>query len=394
MGYIAVKGGSEAIEASLQRLQYQRLEDGALLPVDSVRGSLKVLVDQVMAEASMYDETTAALAIKQGEGSPEEAVFLLRAFRSTLPRLHYSRETTTEAMWIERRISASFKDIPGGQILGSSPDYSHRLLDFSLMDESDEDVAALSEKLAAALADEDASGNNSSYGFTDLSALPKVVDYLRREGLMADPIPSGDEPKDITKDTISFPTKRAERLQILARGQTGAVTAFGYAAQRGYGAVLHPTVGELRVGRIPVEVPNPYAEDGEDDPEDGYYLGEIRVTEVESLIPVPVKKPHGKTEIAFSLGYGICYGRNETKAIAMSLLDFNLSDGDKDQAVGDEELILLHIDSVEATGFTSHLKLPHYVTFQSKLDSVRKTRDAESKAPAFVAPGVGGSREG
>ena len=29
-----------------------------------------------------------------------------------------------------------------------------------------------------------------------------------------------------------------------------------------------------------------------------------------------------------------------------------------------------HIDSVEATGFISHLKLPHYVTFQSKLDSV------------------------
>jgi alpha-D-ribose 1-methylphosphonate 5-triphosphate synthase subunit PhnI len=130
MGYIAVKGGSEAIEASLKRLRFQRLEDGAHLDVDSVRGSLKVLVDQVMAEASLYDETTASLAIKQGEGSPEEAVFLLRAFRSTLPRLHYSRETTTESMWTERRISASFKDIPGGQILGSSPDYSHRLLDW------------------------------------------------------------------------------------------------------------------------------------------------------------------------------------------------------------------------------------------------------------------------
>ena len=396
MGYIAVKGGTEAIEASLKALQRRRIEDGCSLQVSEIRGALKVLVDQVMAEASLYDEDTAALAVKQAEGSPEEAVFLLRAFRSTLPRLHYSRETTTESMWTERRISASFKDIPGGQILGTSPDYSHRLLDFSMADESPEEVRDLRDRLAREL-----ESSLSEIEPENLAALPKVVDYLRREGLMEDPEPSGQEPKDITKETLTFPTERAERLQILARGQTGAVTAFGYAAQRGYGAVLHPTVGELRVGRIAVEVPDPYAPEGLDSPDDTYYLGEIRITEVETLIPVPVPAPRGKTEIAFSLGYGIAFGRNETKCIAMSLLDFNLTDGEKDAAVGDEELILLHVDPVEATGFTSHLKLPHYVTFQSKLDSVRKTRsrsdgdeETEDEAPAFVAPGVGGSRGG
>jgi alpha-D-ribose 1-methylphosphonate 5-triphosphate synthase subunit PhnI len=292
-------------------------------------------------------------------------------------------------MWVERRISASFKDIPGGQILGASPDYSHRLMDFGM-----------TELKRSTLEDIDPAVGGGDC--TDLGALPKVIDYLRSEGLMALPQKSTAEPKDITKETLTFPTKRSERLQILARGQTGAVTALGYAAQRGYGAVLHPTVGELRVGRIPVEVWNPYSESADPDADDCYYLGEFRITEVETLIPVPVKRPGGKTEIEFSLGYGICYGRNETKAIAMSLLDFNLTDGDKDTAVGDEELILLHVDSVEASGFTSHLKLPHYVTFQSKLDSVRKTRNKqgiEKESPVesssgFLAPRVGGSRGG
>ena len=459
MGYVAVKGGSEAIEASLNRLKRQRLEDGVPLDAAAVRGGMKVLIDQVMSEASLYDETTASVAVKQAEGSPEEAVFLLRAFRSTLPRLHYSREIRTEGMWTERRISASFKDIPGGQILGTSPDYSHRLLDFGLLEETGEDVRRFLDEARDVLSSEEgaASGKSGSaspggganevppvFGATssprgaaaDLSALPKVVDYLRREGLMAEPLASGEEPKDITQETLTFPTKRAERLQILSRGQTGAVTAFGYAALRGYGAVLHPTVGELRVGLLPVTVPDPYALQGSDegrgnggsptgdfgsggdDSEDDYYIGEIRVTEVESLIPVPVKRPGGRTEIEFSLGYGICFGRNETKAIAMSLLDFNLADGDREAAVGDEELILLHVDSVEATGFMSHLKLPHYVTFQSKLDSVRKARSGGAGAAdgpdggnaaeagpqavgaaamsgvSFAAPKVGGARAG
>ncbi|WP_144526391.1 carbon-phosphorus lyase complex subunit PhnI, partial [Bacillus pumilus] len=105
--------------------------------VTRIEGGMRGLIDQIMSESSLYDETLAALAIKQAEGSPEEAVFLLRAYRSTLPRKHYSRAVHTREMRVERRISASFKDIPGGQILGASVDYSHRLLDFDLMHETD-----------------------------------------------------------------------------------------------------------------------------------------------------------------------------------------------------------------------------------------------------------------
>ena len=35
-------------------------------------------------------------------------------------------------MRIARRISAAFKDIPGGQVLGATYDYTHRLMNFSL----------------------------------------------------------------------------------------------------------------------------------------------------------------------------------------------------------------------------------------------------------------------
>jgi alpha-D-ribose 1-methylphosphonate 5-triphosphate synthase subunit PhnI len=180
----------------------------------------------------------------------------------------------------------------------------------------------------------------------------------------------------VTKKSLEFPTQRSERLQILARGQTGAVTALGYASLRGYGA-LHPTVGELRVGRLPLTVSDPFS-GVQGDPEDDHFVGEIRVTEVEMLVPVEIPRGEGRTDLEFDLGYGLCYGRNETKAIAMALLDQVLSASAEGTGLkgplSDEEFVLLHVDSVEATGFISHLKLPHYVTFQSKLESVRASR--------------------
>jgi alpha-D-ribose 1-methylphosphonate 5-triphosphate synthase subunit PhnI len=371
MGYVAVKGGAEAIEASIERLKYERLRKGLTLGVDAVEAGMRALVDQVMSEASLYDEAMAALSIKQAEGSPEEAVFLMRAFRSTLPRSYYSLAIDSRAMRVERRISASFKDIPGGQILGASCDYTHRLIDSGLLEETDEEAALW---VAAYLANAAAESSPPASAAPMPGAIAGAIDYIRAIGLLkARPIDDA-EPRDVTKRSIEFPASRSERLQILARGQTGAVTALGYAALRGYGATLHPTVGELRVGRVAVYVPNPYSSEEGGDAGDAYYVGEIRITAVETLVPVSVRRGMGKTEIEFEIGFGASFGQNETKAIAMSLLDQCLESGDKRSAVQDEEFVLLHVDSVEATGFISHLKLPHYVTFQSKLDSVRKAR--------------------
>jgi len=364
MGYIAVRGGTEAIEASIERLRYERLRKGAGPTRGSVEAGMRALVDQVMSESSLYCEEVAAAAVRQAEGGPEEAVFLMRAFRSTLPRLRYSLEAKSEDMRVERRISASFKDIPGGQLLGASCDYTHRLI--SLEEETEEEARSwVEEYLGRDEAGAGAPGGPRSARF------PKVTDYLRAEGLMKSFSESDEEPRDVTKSAIEFPTRRSERLQILTRGQTGAVTALGYASLRGYG-VLHPTVAELRVGFLPVYVPDPSG-GGADD---AYYVGEVMITEVETLVPVQVRKGQGRSEIEFELGYGVAFGQNETKAIAMSVLDQGLESEDKKYPTQDEEFVLLHVDSVEATGFISHLKLPHYVTFQSKLDSVRKAKEA------------------
>ena len=106
-------------------------------PVRSPRSSNNsaASVDRVMAEGSLYDRELAALAIKQAQGDLIEAAFLLRAYRTTLPRFAHSKPVETAAMRIERRVSAIFKDLPGGQVLGPTYDYTHRLLDFSLLED-------------------------------------------------------------------------------------------------------------------------------------------------------------------------------------------------------------------------------------------------------------------
>ncbi|WP_370222981.1 carbon-phosphorus lyase complex subunit PhnI [Cytobacillus sp.] len=364
MGYVAVKGGTQAIEESSKRLKYERLHKEQVLETGQIEGGMRGLIDQVMSESSLYDEKLAALAIKQAEGNPEEAVFLLRAYRSTLPRKHSSQIIETGEMKVERRISASFKDIPGGQILGATTDYTHRLLDFNLMKETEESVSEWLSNYAL---------ENRTIEMLQHApefVLPKVLDYLRKEGLIP-PLENNDaKPDDVTRESLEFPSSRSQRLQILTRGETGAVTSLAYAVIRGYGA-LHPTVGELRVGSLPIYVGHPN-EEGNDEEE--YYIGDIKTTEAEMLMPFMAEKEKGKKELEFEIGYGLCFGQNETKAIAMGILDNCLEHPDNSFPSHNEEFVLLHIDSVESTGFISHLKMPHYVTFQSKLDSVRKTK--------------------
>lgn len=356
MGYVAVTGGQEAIEASLQHLAYERVKEGKFIDVETIKATMRGFLDQVMSESSFYSEQLAALAMKQSEGNVEEAVFLMRAHRSTLPRLYYSTVTDPREMFVIRRISASFKDIPGGQILGTSHDYLHRLLDFSLIEEDEQEVFRKKSEFEAIETPEESA--------LPLEKLPKVMDYLRGEGLISEFPVNNEEPDDVTKESLTFPSSRSERLQILTRGQTGAVNSLGYAGLRGYGS-SHPNVGEVRVGYQPIHIEL----DGD---EDDYYIGSIKLTEVESFIPMNVSE-NGKEVLEFDIGYGACFGQNETKAIAMSILDHALENPEK-TPIHDEEFVLLHVDTVESTGFISHLKLPHYVTFQSKLEQMRKIK--------------------
>lgn len=369
MGYVAVSGGEQAIAASLDLLELQRVESCRPFDVNSVACNLPCLVEQVMSEGSLWAPEMAALAVKQARGSVEEAVFLVRAYRSTLERLYTSRTIDTGRMRVNRRISAAFKDIEGGQVLGATNDYSHRLINFGIADEGEEDlrdaVRLLQDRLelAAASADEES-----------LEAVPKVLDYLRQIGMTPSFEQDDVEPVDITKTPLAFPAPRSVVLQALTRGLTQAVIAIGYAAIRGFG-LSHPTVGELRRGDLAVTISPDGGQLGEAPAgeDDAYYLGSIPAVEVESLI-VSDEVVDGRHVSSLDIGYGLVMGGDESKAIAMSVLDHSLRADDVRYPTQDQEFVLTHIDGVEATGFISHLKLPHYVTFQSKLDSAVRSR--------------------
>lgn len=361
MAYVSVTGGQEAIAASATLSQAYRYRNPEIvLDAEAIQYRLRLLVDRVMSEGGMYGPEYAALALKQAEGEPSEAAFLLRAYRSALPRLAYSLTANMTDMRLLRRISSAFRDIPGGQMLGPTYDYAHRLLNFQLSAEGIEDQQAFLQAFLASC--------DIEPGGCDTLTLGKVTDWLRGEGLLAEWESNADEqPFDITRQKLTFPAPRSARLQTLARGETGAMTALAFGSMRGHG-VVHPTIGEMRVGFVPVYVPYPYGQE-KDNPDEAVYIGEVLVTEVETINSFIRDKASGN--VRFLLGYGLCYGQNELKAIAMAILERSL-ETEGTLPTQDEEFVLLHIDGVDAAGFVGHLKLPHYVTFQSSLDRIRR----------------------
>ncbi len=356
--YVAVKGGAAAIEGSWRLLDQQRRGDTRLatLSVAQIRSQLSLAVDRVMTEGSLYDPELAALAIKQASGDLVEAIFLLRAYRTTLPRLGYTQPLDTARITLSRRISAAFKDVPGGQLLGPTYDYTQRLLDFALLAEEGED--------AAASVAQTAEGPDSA----PESMVPRINDLLTHEGLLETPAPSaGTEPGDLTRSPLMFPADRAQRLQALARSDEGWLLAMGYSTQRGY-ANSHPFAGEIRRGLVSVMVvPDELGFEVD--------IGEIEVTECQMINQFSGNR---ETPPQFTQGYGLAFGGAERKAMAMALMDRALRAGELGETgvapAQDEEFVLAHADNVEASGFVQHLKLPHYVDFQSELALVRKLR--------------------
>jgi alpha-D-ribose 1-methylphosphonate 5-triphosphate synthase subunit PhnI len=371
--YVAVKGGERAIEASWRLLEQARRGDPAQpgLSVAQIRGQMRLAVARVMTEGSVYDEELAALAIKQAAGDLVEAIFLLRAYRTTLPRLGYTHPIDTERMDVQRRISATFKDVPGGQMLGATYDYTQRLLDFSLLAEQQADDPHGEAPMGMhAPADRPAHAR--------APAMPRVMSLLDAEGLIEQETPDPDlpEPGDLSREPLSMPADRSTRLQNLARADEGFLLSLGYATQRGY-AHSHPFAGEIRFGTVAVEM---------DIDELGFSieLGDIEITECQMI-----NQFAGSQTVApaFTQGYGLAFGHSERKVMAMALVDRALRAEELGETVHaptqDPEFVLYHSDNVEASGFIQHLKLPHYVDFQSELELVRRLRAAHaSAAPA------------
>jgi alpha-D-ribose 1-methylphosphonate 5-triphosphate synthase subunit PhnI len=365
MAYVAVKGGERAIDAAHDWLARSRRGPVSVTEIgtDQIASQLGRAVDRVMAEGSCYDPALAALAIKQAQGDLIEAAFLLRAYRTTLPRFASSLPVETGAMHIRRRISAIYKDLPGGQMLGPTYDYTHRLLDFAL--EAESDLPPTSARPAP----------------TATEPTPRVLDLLREEGLMGAEEPGGDAPPgDLTREPLAFPAGRDLRLHSLARGDEGFLLALGYSTQRGYGN-NHPFVGEIRMGDVAVEI---------EPPELGFpiEIGRITLTECEMVNQFG----GSKTEPAqFTRGYGLTFGHGERKAMGMALVDRALRAAELGEDVTapaqNIEFVLSHSDNIEATGFVEHLKLPHYVDFQSELETIRTMRrTATAAAPEEGEP--------
>ncbi len=331
--YVAVKGGEKAIDAA-HALQESRRRGNTDLPelsVAQIEQQLNLAVDRVMTEGGIADRELAALALKQASGDNVEAIFLLRAYRTTLAKLAVSEPLDTTEMRLERRISAVYKDIPGGQLLGPTYDYTHRLLDFTLL--------ANGEAPTLTTAD------------SEQQPSPHVFSLLARQGLAKFEEDSGAQPDDITRTPPVYPCSRSSRLQQLMRGDEGYLLALAYSTQRGYGR-NHPFAGEIRSGYIDVSIV----------PEElgfAVNVGELLMTECEMVngfIDPPDEPPH------FTRGYGLVFGMSERKAMAMALVDRALQAPEYgEHATGpaqDEEFVLAHADNVEAAGFVSHLKLP------------------------------------
>ena len=351
--YVAVKGGETAISNAHQWLDAARRGNTEVpqLSTDQVREQLALAVDRVMAEGSCYDHDLAALAIKQARGDLGEAIFMLRAYRTTLPRFGFSEPIETPDMLAKRRISAAFKDLPGGQVLGPTFDYTHRLLDFKLM--ADGDVA-----VASPVETEE----------TQTESMPTIESVFSHEDLLEHEVEDdGEAPYDLTRDPLELPAEHDQRLQALARGDEGFLLGLAYSTQRGWGGT-HPLCGEIRMGDVSVEfVPEELGFPIE--------LGEIEVTECQMI--GGSRSVNGEAP-QYARGYGLVFGHSERKAMSMAIVDRALRDRPVDEKpefpAHDEEFVMYHSDNVEASGFVQHLKLPHYVDFQADLQFIRELR--------------------
>ncbi len=349
MGYSAARGGLDAILAAEELMRAKR--DGGSSPplgTDQVTERLNLAVDRVMGEAGLWAPRLAALALRQAEGDLIEAAHLLRAYRSTRMRLAQPVPVHADELEILRRIVPAYRVPPGPQLLGRTLDYAGRLLDTG----TGPPATAGPEPPEAPepVPPEAGTANGRHPG--------RLLDLLRSQGLIRDRRRDDDpEPHDVTKDPVRPGAPRSARLSVMARAETGALVNLWYRNILGPDGYIHEvTLGEVRHGRLPVRVVHPVT--GQP-----VCLGSVRVTEVEAIEDLDGAQ---EERAFFDVGYGLCLGHNERKAIAMANLDIAVErDGGRSAL---EQSVLMTTDGLDASGFLEHLKLPHYVTFRSMVD--------------------------
>ncbi|MFT7502208.1 MAG: alpha-D-ribose 1-methylphosphonate 5-triphosphate synthase subunit PhnI [Gammaproteobacteria bacterium] len=394
VGYAAARGGLEAIAAAEDLVRDARdLADSPWLELDQLIDRQRLAVDRVMGEGGLWDPRLAARALQQAEGDTIEASHLLRSYRATMPRFAYSHAVDMDNAQVLRRIVPAFRNPPGPQLLGRTTDYTGRLLD-----RTDDDVAReRAEKRASESVifdigefesgeleqrtpeeltrDASTSGDNLAIGGLGDRRHRRLLDVLRDMDLMVDRRRTDDpDPVDITRSATRPPAPRSAVLATMARAETGALVNLWYRNVLGPDGYIHEvTLGEVRHAEVPVTVTHPHTGGPID-------IGVVRVTEVEAIEDLDGAD---EERTRFDVGYGLCFGHNEKKAIAMANLDIachrdRRRNGDGTAGSELEQSILMTTDGLDASGFLEHLKLPHYVTFRSMIDRKMAMRSAAS----------------
>ena len=392
MGYSGARGGLAAILAAEDLVRRKRDHAPApWAPTEQVIARFRLAVDRVMGEAGLYDEDSAAAAFRQAEGDPLEAAHLLRAYRSTLPRLAVGEPVDPDELVILRRIVPAFRQPDGPQLLGRTSDYTGRMLEKPATQPPPSAPRSTSNGTALnnhtlnnhtlnkhtpnkhpannQASNAHTASGHASNGHASNSAVSRhrsqaerhprrFLDLLRELDLAVDHRDGTDpEPFDITRSPARPPAPRSAVLAAMARAETGALVALWYRSILGPDGDIHEvTLGEVRHGRLPLRVRHPHTGNP-------VTVGEFRVTEAEAIEDLDgVDEDRSR----FDVGYGLCFGHNERKAIAMANLDIaNRRFGGSGPL---EQLLLLTTDGLESGGFLEHLKLPHYVTFRSMVE--------------------------
>jgi alpha-D-ribose 1-methylphosphonate 5-triphosphate synthase subunit PhnI len=383
MGYSGVKGGMDAVLAA-ERLVHRRRAQAPWASAGQITGMFRLAVDRVMGEAGLYDEEAAADAFRQAEGDLLEAAHLMRSYRSSLPRLAVTEPADPDEVIVLRRIVPASRTPEGPQLLGRTTDYTARVLqrpDGPPPAASDDAPASGPAAETAAAASVTVAGvtvagavARGAVASSEARRPRRFSELLAKLDLTVvhDQAPADDEPFDITRSAAQPPAPRSAVLASMARAETGALIALWYRSVRGPdGAVHEVTLGEVRHGRLPLRVIHPLTGNPVD-------AGTIRVTEVEAIEDLDGPD---EDRTLLDTGYGLCFGHNERKAIAMANLDIACRRADGDEL---EQLLLLTTDGLDSGGFLEHLKLPHYVTFRSIVD-----RKLAGRVPASAAAAPG-----
>jgi alpha-D-ribose 1-methylphosphonate 5-triphosphate synthase subunit PhnI len=357
MGYSGARGGLEAILAAERLVRDAR--DNAPAPwasTEQITARFRLAVDRVLGEAGLYHEPTAADAFRQAEGDTSEAAHLVRAHRSTLPRLAVSEPVNPDEMVVLRRIVPAHRTPDGPQLLGRTTDYTGRMLER----EPIRRTARSSEPIRR-------EGRSS-----EPDRRPgRFSAFLRSLDLLVEHPPAEDEPFDVTRRPARPPAPRSAVLASMARAETGALVGLWYRSILGPDGDIHEvTLGEVRHGHLPVRVRHPHTGNPVE-------IGRFRATETEAIEDLDGAD---EDRTRFDVGYGLCFGHNERKAIAMANLDIACRRFGRTGPL--EQLLLLTTDGLDSAGFLEHLKLPHYVTFRSMVERKQAMRATGTQVPA------------